>query len=80
MIEMTRVAQILTKVLIHSVILVFIFYYLYTTRKAKDDLEKSKHRYTQLFENIYSGVTIYTKAEDEEDFIIQDMNRAGENR
>lgn len=47
-------------------------------REAKEDLEESEHCYKQLFENIYSGVTIYTKNEHGKDFIIRDMNRAGE--
>ena len=47
-------------------------------RGAKEELEESEHCYKRLFENIYSGVTIYTKTDDEKDFIIRDMNRAGE--
>jgi len=42
-------------------------------------LEESETRYRQLFENLDSGVVVFTASGQEEDFVCVDFNRAAEN-
>jgi PAS domain S-box-containing protein len=47
-------------------------------KKAEDALHYSETRYKELFDNISSGVAIYKAKDDGNDFVIQDLNKAGE--
>jgi len=46
--------------------------------KAENALRDSEARFRNLFDKMSSGVAIYTIAGDSKDFIIKDINRAGE--
>jgi len=45
---------------------------------AKDALQKSENKFRNFFENIVNGVAVYDAADDGNDFIIKDFNKAGE--
>ncbi len=47
-------------------------------KRAEDALQESDVSYRALFENIHSGVAVYTVIDDGRDFIFKDFNRAGE--
>ncbi|MCX5971674.1 MAG: PAS domain S-box protein [Coprothermobacterota bacterium] len=47
-------------------------------KRAEDALRESEVRYRELFENINSGVAVYTVINNGQDFIFKDFNRAGE--
>ncbi len=46
--------------------------------RVKEALQESEIRYRELFENIKSGVAVYTVIGNGQDFIFKDFNRAGE--
>jgi PAS domain S-box-containing protein len=47
-------------------------------RSAEEALRESEKRYRELFNYMTSGITVYEAAENGNDFIIKDFNRAGE--
>ena len=47
-------------------------------KKMEDALHYSETRYKELFDNISSGVAIYRAIDDGNDFIIENLNKAGE--
>lgn len=50
-----------------------------TARKSADQArEKVEERYLQLFDNMSSGVAVFSAMENGQDFIFQDLNRAAE--
>jgi PAS domain S-box-containing protein len=48
------------------------------TNPVIEILRESENRYRQLFDHLSSGVAIYEPTDDGEDFLIVDMNKAGE--
>ena len=46
--------------------------------KADKELQASETRFRELFDNIDSGVAVYKAIDDGEDFIISDLNEAGQ--
>ena len=48
------------------------------TRSAEQKLEESEMRYRELFDNMRSGVAIYTAVDDGKEFMITDFNKAAE--
>ncbi|MFW2371984.1 MAG: HD domain-containing phosphohydrolase [Gammaproteobacteria bacterium] len=48
-------------------------------KSIQQELEDSQARYSDLFNNIKSGVAVFKAIEDGNDFIFSDFNRAGEN-
>lgn len=48
------------------------------SKKIERDLRCAKERFTNLFENIKSGVAVYRPVEDGGDFVIVDFNKAAE--
>jgi PAS domain S-box-containing protein len=47
-------------------------------KKTEDKLQTSEFRFREMFENISSGVAVYTAIDNGEDFIIRDFNSAAE--
>jgi len=47
-------------------------------RQANEALKASEYRFRELFENMSNGVSVYEPTEDGKDFIIRDINHAGE--
>ncbi len=47
-------------------------------KRAEEALRESEERYRELFDRMSSGVVVYEPIEDGADFIVRDMNRAGE--
>ncbi len=47
-------------------------------KQAEDRLRESELRYRELFENMWSGVSVYETRNDGEDFIFKDYNAAAE--
>jgi PAS domain S-box-containing protein len=47
-------------------------------QRAKEALRESEVRYRELFENIHSGVAVYTVIDNGQDFIFKDLNHSGE--
>jgi PAS domain S-box-containing protein len=47
-------------------------------RAAEEALRQSEQKYSQMFQNIHSGVAVYSAQDDGEDFIFVDFNEAAE--
>ncbi len=47
-------------------------------KKAEKALKESEQRFKELFDNMSSGVAIYTPVDNGKDFIIKDFNKSGE--
>jgi two-component system, sensor histidine kinase and response regulator len=47
-------------------------------RAAEEALKESEQKYSQMFENMRSGVAVYEAVDDGEDFVLVDFNRAAE--
>lgn len=47
-------------------------------QRVKRELEESRDKYQQIFENIKSGVAVYKAVDDGEDFVFTDFNKGAE--
>jgi len=47
-------------------------------KESEEELKTSERRYRELFDNMSSGVAVYEAVDQGQDFVIKDINRAGE--